>query len=107
MKAQKAPARPAIVWSKVTRLSAGHGVEFHHRDAPSLVVAFAVGYEWLHTPGTQVTVQVLAARPEEVDSHDWLRIRREVTGAAEKYFSRQPNPTRNVSLGKVRVHYNG
>jgi hypothetical protein len=86
--------------------SHGHGVRFQHVDAPATVVAFAVGYEWLHNPGAPVTVEILNKAPEGVADALWTRILGETTSAVQAYFSGGPQLDADSDIGPVSVWYN-
>jgi hypothetical protein len=99
-------SRVDIIWVEIDHQKArGHGVLFHHQDAPQGLVAFAIGYEW-HKPGTPVTVEVLTKAPQGVSEAHWTRVLSETKSAVERYFSgRQPLDT-EVDNGPVSVWYN-
>jgi hypothetical protein len=53
----------------------GHGVEFHHEAVPHRVIAFIVGFDWLHRPGSPATVEVANDPPPDLASgSSWAEI---------------------------------
>jgi hypothetical protein len=95
-----------VVWVKVNDdVPRGHGVEFHHKAVRNVVVAFAVGYGWMHEPGTPVTVEILSKPPPGVSAASWTRIVRETKSVVQGYFGSQKREP-NFDNGTVAVWYN-
>ena len=82
------PTSPAeIIWTEASDLEhVGHGVLFGHEDHPRVAIAFAVGFEWLHQPGTPVNVRLLSCKPPGISSDEWPNIKAQVIQGVEKSF---------------------
>lgn len=75
-----------VIWEETDDLGLGHGTMFGHEQFPRVPLAFAVGFEWLHRPGTPVTVRVLSGPPPEITERQWPEIVAGVREGVVKHF---------------------
>ena len=98
---------PPILWVEIDHdVPRGHGIEFRHRDSGKTVVAFAVGYAWLHEPGAPVTVELLKNPPRNVSPEQWAEILDETKVAVVGFFNRSRKLAADFQGDVVSAWYN-
>jgi hypothetical protein len=85
-----------------TLTNLAHGVEFRHLKARR-IVAFIVGFDWKHHPGSKATVQILKSA-DGVEGMPSSAILRETREAVELFFARGGDS--RFRHGSVRVWFN-
>lgn len=104
-----------IVWKSVTETqdewtgALGHGVEFSHKSCPGVIIAFLVGYAWLHEPDSMESIVEVRSSPPEgsgVDVSEWNAIVDEVRGAALHLIAHQAWSEPCPAYPAVGAHFN-
>lgn len=106
-KRSKSPSTEVLFATVQPNTGCGHGVEFYHSEVPDVVVAFAVGFEWLHRPGTPVEVEVLVVPPHGTSSERWATILDEVRAGVRRYFDKPRELQSSTGNRNVTIRING
>jgi hypothetical protein len=97
-----------VVWApREPSQRCGHGVQFYHSAAPDVVIAFAVGFEWLHKPGTPVEVEVLVVPPDGTSQQRWTTVVDEVRAGVRRYFDKPRELQSSTGNRHVTIWING
>lgn len=84
----------------------GHGVQFHHGAFPQYVIAFLVGYDWRHRPGSPATVEIRNECPEDSMKDRWPEILDDVRAAVEEFLRQGGSKEGSSVFRTVDVWYN-
>lgn len=106
-KKSKSPTTEVLFATLQPNTGCGHGVEFYHSEVPNVVVAFAVGFGWLHRPGTPVEVEVLAVPPDGTSPERWTMIVDEVRAGVLRYFDKPRELQSSTGSRRVTTWING
>ena len=95
---------PKVTWVEVSHIGRkGHGVEFSHAARPDTILAFIVGFEWMHKPGTAAKVEILRAHATRFSPAVRTLVRRKVLSVLRQRGRTNWLATR----GPIRLWVNG